>query len=91
MASYAKGDCVSILCYYLSRIRNLTANGSRSILMPLLDQPFGWSWLLVIGWTGTGVLEQSDVVTGPWSPAPNQNNPLTVTPTGGARFFRLKK
>jgi hypothetical protein len=46
---------------------------------------------LIIGWTGTGVLEQSDVVTGPWSQAPNQNNPLTVAPTGGARFFRLKK
>jgi hypothetical protein len=46
---------------------------------------------LLIGWTGTGVLEQSDAVTGPWLQAPNQNNPLTVTPTGGARFFRLKK
>ena len=46
---------------------------------------------LVIGWTGTGVLEQSDAVTGPWSQAPNQNNPQTVTTMGGARFFRLKK
>jgi hypothetical protein len=24
--------------------------------MPLLDQPFGWSWLLVIGWTGYRLL-----------------------------------
>jgi hypothetical protein len=46
---------------------------------------------VVIGWTGTGVLEQSDAATGPWSQAPNQNNPLTATPTGGARFFGLKK
>ncbi|MCI0533677.1 MAG: Ig-like domain-containing protein [Verrucomicrobiales bacterium] len=46
---------------------------------------------LVISWTGTGALEQADGVTGPWSPAPNQNNPQTVTPTAPARFFRLKK
>jgi hypothetical protein len=45
---------------------------------------------LVFSWTGTGVLEQADVVAGPWSRAPNQSNPLTVTPAGGARFFRLK-
>src|SRR6266508_3934688 len=24
--------------------------------MPLLDQPFGWAWLLVIGWTGYRLL-----------------------------------
>ena len=46
---------------------------------------------LVISWTGTGALEQADVVTGPWSQAPNQNNPLTIAPAGRARFFRLKK
>jgi hypothetical protein len=45
---------------------------------------------LTISWTGIGVLEESEVVTGGWSRAANQTNPLTLTPAGGARFFRLK-
>jgi hypothetical protein len=46
---------------------------------------------LVISWIGVGLLEQSDLVTGPWSTASIQSNPQTVAPVGGARFFRLKK
>ncbi|MBI4660948.1 MAG: Ig-like domain-containing protein [Verrucomicrobia bacterium] len=46
---------------------------------------------LVIRWTGTGTLEQADAVTGPWSAAPSQANPQTVTPTGSTRFFRLRR
>jgi hypothetical protein len=44
-----------------------------------------------ISWTGTGTLEQADVVTGPWTTAPSQANPQNVSVTGGvnARFYRI--
>ena len=45
---------------------------------------------VLISWTGVGVLEAADSVTGTWTPATSQNNPQTVTPTGAAKFFRLR-
>jgi hypothetical protein len=44
-----------------------------------------------ISWTGTGTLEQSDTVIGPWSAAPSQNNPQNVPTTSGAKFYRLRQ
>lgn len=47
---------------------------------------------VVISWTGTGTLQQADAVTGTsWSDAPNQSNPQNVTPTGPAKFYRIKQ
>jgi hypothetical protein len=44
----------------------------------------------VLYWTGPGyVLEESDVVTGPWEPA-STSSPA-ASPAAGTRFFRLRK
>jgi len=43
-----------------------------------------------ISWTGTGTLEQADLVTGSWAPAPSQANPQNVSVAGAkARFYRI--
>ena len=45
---------------------------------------------VVLEWTGTGVLEQSDQVGGPWTPVtPAAVSPLTVPASGSAKFYRL--
>jgi hypothetical protein len=41
-----------------------------------------------ISWTGGGTLQQSGVVTGPYTNAPVQTNPQTNTPSGPAMFYR---
>ncbi|MBM3836040.1 MAG: hypothetical protein FJ403_22805 [Verrucomicrobia bacterium] len=43
-----------------------------------------------ISWTGSGRLQQADAVTGPWTDAPSQSNPQTVTATGTAKFYRVR-
>lgn len=45
---------------------------------------------MVISWTGTGTLQEADVVTGPWTNAAKQDNPQSVQPTGN-KFYRLKQ
>lgn len=46
---------------------------------------------LSVSWSGTGKLQEADVVTGPWNDAANQTNPQTVTVTGKAKFYRIKQ
>lgn len=46
---------------------------------------------ITISWTGAGTLEQAEAITGPWTTAASQSNPQTVSPTGGARFYRVKQ
>ena len=59
---------------------------------PVISISQGAGGNLTISWTGTGVLEQADTVTGrTWSTAASQANPQTVTPTVPARFFRIRK
>jgi hypothetical protein len=45
---------------------------------------------LTLEWVGTGVLEQSESVTGPWTEVTPAVSPLTVTVTGAAKFYRLR-
>ncbi len=45
---------------------------------------------LTIAWSGTGTLESSESVTGPWSVVPGAS-PQTVTPTAAQQFYRLRK
>ncbi|HNV00470.1 MAG TPA: immunoglobulin domain-containing protein, partial [Verrucomicrobiota bacterium] len=44
---------------------------------------------IVIGWTGSGVLEQADAVTGAWKRVANPANPYTAAPAGAARYYRV--
>lgn len=44
-----------------------------------------------VSWTGTGVLEQAPVVTGPWTQSADQSNPQTVSATNAAMFYRLRQ
>jgi hypothetical protein len=47
---------------------------------------------LMISWTGTGTLEQSDSLTGlNWHPAQNQSNPQSVPIGPGVRFYRVRQ
>ena len=45
---------------------------------------------VTISWTGTGILEESDDVAGPYTESANQNNPQTVTPVGN-KYYRLRQ
>jgi hypothetical protein len=46
---------------------------------------------LRLSWTGAGTLEQTDSLSSPnWQPAPNQENPQTVSTTDPMKFFRIK-
>lgn len=43
-------------------------------------------------WTEPGLtLETATSLLGPWRPQPNANSPLTITPTNGTTFFRLRQ
>jgi hypothetical protein len=44
---------------------------------------------LELSWINSGRLQSANQVTGPWSDAPNQANPQTITPFGGAQFYRV--
>jgi hypothetical protein len=41
---------------------------------------------LVISWSGGGVLESADQITGPWSAVPNATNPHRQALTGQGSF-----
>ncbi len=43
---------------------------------------------VVLQWLGTGTLEETTNILGPWALSPAQNNPL-VAPISGTRFYRL--
>jgi len=45
---------------------------------------------LQIGWVGAGTLEQADSVTGPWTTVPAASAVGIITPSGVARFYRLR-
>ena len=44
---------------------------------------------VVLQWTGTATLEQANNLNGPWTAAPNQNNPQVAPLASGNRFYRL--
>ena len=46
---------------------------------------------LQLRWTGGGVLEQADSAAGPWSVAPNQDNPQAMPLHSALKFFRTKQ
>ena len=46
---------------------------------------------LVLSWTGTGTLQQSDSLTGGWGTAPSQANPQNVPATSGKKFYRISQ
>ena len=46
---------------------------------------------LVISWSGGGVLESADQITGPWSAVPNATNPHRQALTGQRSFYRVKR
>jgi len=44
---------------------------------------------IVIGWTGSGVLEQADALAGAWNRVANPANPYTTAPAGASRYYRV--
>lgn len=44
-----------------------------------------------LSWSATGVLEEAQSLTGPWTSSANQSNPQILTLTNSARFFRLRQ
>ena len=46
---------------------------------------------LQIDWIGAGTLESADTVTGPWTPVPAASAVGIITPTGTAKFYRLRQ
>jgi hypothetical protein len=56
----------------------------------LTPQIFGNS--LLINWSAQGyLLEQADNVTGPWTPVPSFDVPVTLNPNAARKFYRLRK
>lgn len=45
---------------------------------------------VVLTWTADGVLEVSDAFNGTYVPVPDAASPLSVEPTGGEKFYRLR-
>ena len=46
---------------------------------------------IAVSWTGTGfTLEATDRLGSSWTPVTNPSNPFNVTPSGSARFYRLR-
>ena len=44
-----------------------------------------------LSWSGAGVLEQTESLIAPnWQPAPNQENPQTISTTDPMKFYRVK-
>lgn len=71
----------------LSFALNRTLGGAAPKFAPVTRQGNN----LTISWTGTGKLQQADSVTGPWTDAPAQTNPQTVSTAAGAKFFRIRQ
>ena len=62
---------------------------------PLTRPRLAYVWLagdfVIYSSDNTAVLEEASDVTGPWTPAPSMNTPTGFAPTGGQRFYRLRK
>jgi len=44
---------------------------------------------VTVSWTGTGVLQRSGSITGPWTDV-GDTNPVTLSTSAGIQFFRVK-
>jgi hypothetical protein len=45
---------------------------------------------ITITWTGSGVLESGDTVTGPWTEVAGATSPYSVVASGSGKFYRFK-
>jgi hypothetical protein len=59
------------------------------VVTPKLATPILANGTVTLAWTGTGVLQESTSVKGPFAPSANQANPQTVTPSGALRYYRV--
>ena len=57
---------------------------------PVLNIPALSAGQITISWTGTGTLQEATSVSGPYQASTNQNNPQTITATGGQKFYRIQ-
>jgi hypothetical protein len=46
---------------------------------------------ITITWDGAGTLQSADAITGPWNDVVGGASPFAVTPSGNAKFYRLKQ
>jgi hypothetical protein len=52
----------------------------------------GWAGdQLEVSWSGGGVLESTDAVTGQWLPVPDATHPYALAPSEARQFFRVKR
>jgi hypothetical protein len=58
---------------------------------PKFNAPSLAAGKMVLSWTGSGTLEESASLSGPWSTAGSQANPQDVTTAGAAKFYRIKR
>jgi hypothetical protein len=58
---------------------------------PRLTVPALANGKVTLSWTGGGTLEEATTITGPWGPSPNQANPQEVSPSGQAKFYRVRR
>ncbi|MGV3774696.1 MAG: hypothetical protein ACO1QB_17485 [Verrucomicrobiales bacterium] len=86
IGSYARatGDVVT------SGFDNVSITGTTAVAAPELDIARDGNEV-VITWEGSGVLEQAEQVTGPWTTVANAQSGYRTATTGTARFFRLKR
>jgi hypothetical protein len=74
----------------------LSHGGSGEIIFAGATQPAKLSLArsganLQLSWTGSGTLEDSASVSGPWTQSTSQTNPQTLTPSTGAKFYRVRQ
>ena len=58
---------------------------------PKFNAPSLAAGKMVLSWTGSGTLEESSSVNGPWVASGSQANPQNVTTAGAAKFYRIKQ
>jgi hypothetical protein len=83
-------DGTRILINDTSNPSALLAFRARTVAVPpSLNPPVLANGQVTISWTGAGVLQQADTVTGQWGPAPSQANPQTVPASGASKFYQV--
>lgn len=72
-----------IIAHYLAGMASTTTPGERKIAVSWAAGKITLAWV-------TGTLQEAGDLLGPWTDVQNASSPLSVTPTGSRKFYRLK-
>lgn len=88
-----KDDGTRVLLNDTSRADSLRAFRARTVVAepPRLNSPTLGAAGVVLSWTGSGTLQESTSVLGPWTTSSSQANPQTVQPSGAIKVYRLRQ